>query len=252
MKDILLNPTPNGTDLAPLFAGMEHCHPGHRYGPHVRPYYLIHFCLSGCGTLSDKHGTHHIKAGELFVIRPGEVTVYKADEKDPWSYCWVAFQGNAAKVFDTAPSVFRTPDEIGFQTAAYVKMGEGSESIYLSLLFKLLYHLFQRDTAQEAKSGIAQICRYIDYNYMKPLQVAEIAHTFGYERSYLYRLFRHHLGIGIKEYITALRMKKAREFLRIGHSVCDTARMVGYGDEFNFSRNYKKHFGTAPSQEKRT
>ena len=53
--------------------------------------------------------------------------------------------------------------------------------------------------------------------------------------------------IGIKEYITGVRMERAKEFLLGGHSVCDTAFMVGYRDEFNFSKAFKKYYGKAPS-----
>ena len=142
MKDVFLSRVPGAADLSVLFVGSEQCKREHRFGPHVRQHYLIHFCLSGCGTLWDKNGTHRIGAGEMFVIRPGEVTVYQADAKDPWSYCWVAFLGNAAGELDSAPSVFKTPQDIDTQTAAYIRSGERSETIYLSLLFKLFYHLF--------------------------------------------------------------------------------------------------------------
>lgn len=251
-KDVILNPRQTGNTLSPLFVGYEQCKPSHRYGPHVRSHYLIHFCLTGCGTLQDKNGTHSIKAGELFVIRPDEVTVYEADNNTPWQYCWIAFVGEAAKPFDTAPSVLACPEELDTRFLSFIRAGEQSPAIYLSLLFELLYHLFESSASQIPKGGLSEICQYIQYNYMQPLQVGDLAAMFGYERSYLYRLFKNQLGIGVKEYITATRMDKARQFLLLGHSVCDTARMVGFADEFNFSKSYKKHFGTPPSTDKRT
>lgn len=245
-KDMILeSASENGARL--LFVGFEQCAPAHRFGPHVRNHYLIHFCLSGKGRLWDKHGEHRIGAGELFVIRPEEVTVYEADRQDPWQYCWIAFLGNAASPLDTAPSVLPCPEAIGKRAATYIRSGVRAPSIYLSLLYELLYHLFDRAAATESKGGVAEICQYIQYNYMQPLQVGDLAAMFGYERSYLYRLFKNQLGIGVKEYITAVRMEKARQFLLLGHSVCDTARMVGFADEFNFSKSYKKHFGLSPS-----
>ena len=82
---------------------------------------------------------------------------------------------------------------------------------------------------------------------MKPLQTSELAALFGFERSHLYRLFKQKLGVGVKEYVTAVRMEKAQEFLRNGHAVGETAHMVGYADEFNFSHSFKKRFGLSPA-----
>ena len=245
-KDVMLNTESTRHALSPLFVGWEQCTPRHRYGPHVRGHYLIHFCLSGCGTLQDKNGTHRIEAGELFVIRPGEVTVYEADSQAPWEYVWIAFKGTAAAPFDSAPSVFTAPDKMHERTANYVKSGETAPEIYLSLLFELIYKLFQKSARTVQRTDAEAICRYIRYSYMKPLQASELAAVFGFERSYLYRLFKKKTGVGIKEYLTQIRMEKAREFLKGGFGVGETAHLVGYADEFNFSRAFKARFGISP------
>ena len=245
-KDSVLNAGSARCDLSPLFIGAEQCESGHKFGPYVRNCYLIHFCLSGCGVLYDKYGTHRIGAGELFVIRPGEVTVYEADKKTPWEYVWIAFKGRAAAPFDTAPSVFSVPDKLHERAAAYVKANEGAPEIYLSLLYELIYKLFQKSEKETPREGVDAICRYIRYNYMKPLQTGDLAALFGFERSYLYRLFKQKMGVGVKEYLTAVRMEKACEFLKGGFGVGETAHLVGYADEFNFSRAFKARFGTPP------
>ena len=87
-------------DVIPLFAGEETCENGHSFGPYIREHYLLHFCLSGKGVLQDKSGEHAVKAGEFFIIRPGEVTLYTADEEEPWHYVWFAFRGNITARFD--------------------------------------------------------------------------------------------------------------------------------------------------------
>ena len=57
--------------------------------------------------------------------------------------------------------------------------------------------------------------------------------------------------IGIKEYITEVRMKNAKRFLSEGASVSKCAAMVGYDDEFNFSRAFKRQVGLSPSEWKK-
>ncbi len=246
-KEFLFRRTQSELSLTPLFVGAEQCVPSHRFGPHVRNYYLLHFCLSGCGTLWDKHGTHRVGAGEVFVIRPDEVTVYEADAKTPWEYVWIAFEGAGSAVFDATQSVFRVPNQLEKRLAEYVRADVNAPAIYLSLLYELIYKLFQKSETKTLHTGIEEICQYIRYNYMKPLQTSALAALFGFERSYLYRLFKQKLGVGVKEYVTAVRMERAQEFLQSGHGVGETARMVGYADEFNFSHSFKKRLGLSPS-----
>ena len=83
---------------------------------------------------------------------------------------------------------------------------------------------------------------------MLPISVSSIAESFGFNRTYLYRAFKSRYGIGIKEYITEVRMQKAAEFLKDGFSVKESAHMAGYADEFNFSKTYKARYGITPSK----
>lgn len=39
------------TDINPYVCGYHDCDPGHRYGPFIRDYYLLHFVVDGTGVL---------------------------------------------------------------------------------------------------------------------------------------------------------------------------------------------------------
>ena len=235
--------------LQPLFAGWEECAPSHAFGPYVRSHYLVHFCLSGKGVLHDRYGTHAVGAGELFVIRPGEVTVYEADAEAPWCYAWLAFRGEDAATLLAGRSVYPTPQDMGERVRALVDRGACESEIYLSLLYGLLHALFCAEGQMRvAQDRLQEICRYVRYNYMNKLRVSELAHTFGFERSYLYRLFKEQLGRSVKDYITEVRMQHAKEFLAAGHTVGEVAHMVGYDDVLCFSHAFKKFYGRTASQ----
>ena len=99
------------------YCGSESCTPGHFFGPAVRPHYLIHFIRSGKGTYLRKDEVHKLSRGDAFLILPGETTKYVADEKEPWDYTWVAFDGTNAEAllrccgFLSGNLVYRSPDE---------------------------------------------------------------------------------------------------------------------------------------------
>ena len=83
----------------------------------MRPHYLIHFIRSGKGTYLRKDEVHELSRGDAFLILPGETTKYIADEKEPWDYTWVAFDGTNAEAllrccgFLSGNLVYRSPAE---------------------------------------------------------------------------------------------------------------------------------------------
>ena len=97
------------SDFSPRDFGYQKCEPSHTFGPAIRDYYLVHYIEKGTGTFKNAHSEYKLKSGDAFLIRPDEVTVYTADEKNPWSYIWVGFTGDMASLFDALPDVFR-PD----------------------------------------------------------------------------------------------------------------------------------------------
>ena len=89
-------------DLTIYQYGYEKCEPLHAFGPYVRNNYLFHYVISGKGCLhaNDEKGEavpYNIEAGNGFIIEPGYVNTYFADNDQPWEYVWVEFGGLRAK-----------------------------------------------------------------------------------------------------------------------------------------------------------
>lgn len=235
-------------DLSPIFFGAQACTKNHSFGPHTRNYYIIHFCLCGCGKLKDKFGEHNISAGQLFIIRPNEITTYTADSVTPWEYVWLAFEGKIANVFNTDRSVYHSPKEIEQKLLALFEKEESSPYIFISLLYQLIYSIFSNKS--DNSDVISKVIQYINFNYMTEITIKNLSLQFNFEQSYLYRLFKKKTKMSIKEYIIKTRMEQAKILLSLGYTVSNTAFAVGYNDPFNFSKSYKKYFGTTPISHK--
>ncbi|MBR3681603.1 MAG: AraC family transcriptional regulator [Clostridia bacterium] len=248
MEQIYLGKTGNG-ELYPLHVGHYVVPGGNSYGPFVRDYYVLHAIHSGKGVLINQNGSHEVSAGEMFLIRPGELTTYVADENDPYEYVWIAFSGSRARQFDDMPDVLNTPEEMYAKLYEHVINGEKSTDPYTALLYEMMYSLFKESSTEEQEEIITEVHRYIKYNYAENITVSRLAARFGFERSYLYRLFKARYGVGPKEYLTRVRLEKAKWLLSRGFSVSECAFMVGYSDAFTFSKAYKKFHGISPSFE---
>ena len=244
-REVVIDKALGAEDIIPHFAGYEQCAPCHSFGPFVRTMYLIHYCLSGRGVLHDKYGTHEVHAGELFVIRPCEITTYTADAEEPWHYVWIAFSGKRGELFSKERSVYPCPNGIFQRMRNLIDAEENAYDIYTALIYEILYELFS--SGRHKQDTLSQIRRYIRYNYMRNISAESVCDFFGYERTYLYRIFKKRYGMGIKDYITKVRMEHAHAFLLEGNSVTNVAAMTGYHDKYNFSKAYKKYYGYAPS-----
>ena len=91
--------------------------------------------------------------------------------------------------------------------------------------------------------------RYIDRNYASPIKVEDIAEEIGVDRKYLRNLFFKYFSVSTKDYITGVRMEKAKELLADKSlAVNEIALAVGYSDALGFSKIFKKHTGVSPSE----
>ena len=76
-----------------------------------------------------------------------------------------------------------------------------------------------------------------------------IADELNISSPYLSRLFKSETGVNFKEYLTRLRLDKARELLRdTGLRVYEIADATGYPDQKYFSEIFKKRTGMTPSE----
>ena len=86
-------------DIKLRFCGHSECLPLHSYGPGTRPYYLMHFVLSGKGHLVVNKTEYLIEEKQIFLIEPDQMVFYQADKENPWTYSWVGFNGKLAPYF---------------------------------------------------------------------------------------------------------------------------------------------------------
>ena len=96
--DIYLGARSHDQDIHVRQCGSEVCTSGHAFGPAVRDYHLIHSIASGRGTFYAEGREYPLGANQGFIIFPGQVTTYRADEKDPWVYGWMGYEGRDATI----------------------------------------------------------------------------------------------------------------------------------------------------------
>ncbi len=82
--------------------------------------------------------------------------------------------------------------------------------------------------------------------------VHKIAFQIGISVSVLYRKLRLIAGVTVNDFVKTIRMKKAMKLLEMGiYPVNEVAAAIGYEDSKYFSKEFRKFFGTTPTEVKR-
>lgn len=92
--------------------------------------------------------------------------------------------------------------------------------------------------------------QFISDNYMnEELTLNDVCKHLYMSISYFSTLFKQHTGLTFVEYVTRLRMEKAKELLAVSsHKTYEIATRVGYGDPHYFSVIFKRQTGTTPKE----
>jgi two-component system response regulator YesN len=105
------------------------------------------------------------------------------------------------------------------------------------------------DTVYETRNvrnakALGDVMEYIRGHFGENLTLESVARQVFLSPYYLSHLFSEELGITFVEYLTSVRMEKARELLSgTSRSIVEIANQVGYEDASYFGKVFKKDGG---------
>ncbi len=98
---------------------------------------------------------------------------------------------------------------------------------------------------------IQEILDFLHLNYANKLTGSFISQSFNMNFDYLNRNFKKQIGLTIFEYLTTIRIHKAKELLLGGTMKSyEIATVTGFSNEYHFSKTFKKCVGLSPKQYK--
>jgi AraC-like DNA-binding protein len=93
--------------------------------------------------------------------------------------------------------------------------------------------------------------QFVAENYMKPIDIDDLAAATGVSSRTLYYGFKQHRGASPGKYLKGVRLLRARRSLleaqMRGGRVGEVAANVGYENKSQFARDYREYFGESPS-----
>ncbi len=80
------------------------------------------------------------------------------------------------------------------------------------------------------------------------LSLEDLAHKLDISLSHLKRIFANFSDVGVHEYFMAIKIEKAKEMLKTGVSVTETAERTGFNNQNYFSAAFKRIVGVSPKE----
>jgi two-component system response regulator YesN len=106
-------------------------------------------------------------------------------------------------------------------------------------------------SSQDARkvTQIRPAINYIDANYDKPIGLADIARASYMSVSRLAHVFKEQMGITLIDYLTSVRIERAKQLLLATAQNCtEICFQVGYNNQSYFTRTFKRLVGVTPRQ----
>ena len=256
-----------GSDMCLDYCGMERCKPGWSFGPYVRQNYVLHIIIEGKGSLYMSEGReYHLQKNEAFLLRPGEESVYTADEEQPWVYAWVGFHGYQAETIVSSMGFVQGQKDAIRVADAVVLTGYISNMLdcremtfsnslkrraWLALLVSDIMDAADVPEKTEIVSEETYVHLAIEEiigHYDQPVKVAHVARKIGINRSYLSIIFKKRMGVSPQQFLINYRMEQASRLLsQTAMTIRTVAAAVGYTDPLTFSKAFKQKYGVSPS-----
>ncbi len=216
--------------------------------------YEIIYVTQGCVHIEEDGKEYTLSRGDALLLYPGVVHTGNRVSTGTTEFFWVHF----------------LTDDIGYFGMDKLTSAEG-EYITLNLFRELLHiansslmpdyakdlscgsiiaHLASIGKREESSPTVAfsKISEWVRMNIRCDMKVQDIAETFGYNKTYISRLFKRHSGMTLKDYINRERIKCAKELLLTTQSsIKEIAFELGFGDENLFVKFFKYHENMSPT-----
>ncbi|WP_017349200.1 AraC family transcriptional regulator [Pantoea sp. A4] len=240
----------------------------HAYPPHFHDEFVIAAFARGAQRTRVCRKTGIAAAGTIMIIAPGEVHTGEAVQRDEgWDYC--AFYPGDNLVNEVAQTVLSGKGEVNFgqqgirydpamarrmlHAASVIKQSHDilEKECVIYHILNLLVSRYGERTVKGSVQGVARadIRKAIDFlhcAYTQSLSVKEIAQVAGLSEFYFMRTFQKTTGLSVHQYLTQIRLMRAKGLLATGIGAAQVASDVGFFDQSHLIKHFRVHFGTTP------
>jgi transcriptional regulator GlxA family with amidase domain len=116
-------------------------------------------------------------------------------------------------------------------------------------LIEQLLSEYTRPVAEETiqtENGILAVSEYIEKNYAESITLSDLSRISGINKYMLLRSFTLQKGITPYQYLSTIRVNKAKVLIETGTPLIEVAAQTGFADQSHFTRFFKNFIGLTP------
>lgn len=256
--------------LTILLIGHQKTGPEWRKPLHRMRYHSFWLIVKGKGVFTINGTPYPAEPGKIFFHTPGMMIERANDPENPLEYYflrfhytetywekeqWISrpaadcpFPIEGVHTLHNTPQLIHLMEQLNTLWQRRGHMTAMRRHILLQEFFlALLQDLRAQQIAGDATAAIEHTQDYMTSHYQEALTLEGLAQMAGLSVSHYSRLFKKSIGYSPIEYLTHLRIDRAKELLALSdYRLKAIAHSVGYADEFYFSRIFKKIEGISP------
>lgn len=230
--------------------------------------YQMLYLVDGEGVFSTTHVKDvHIKAGDIFLLFPGEWHTYRPTEGKQWKSYWIGYRGR--NMDDRVKYNFLSPEKpiyhVGFsveiiqlyKSAMKTAKEEPAfgQQILAGIVNNLIGHMYalERNIVFNRQTGyvdtINKARMRIRESVETKITVQEIAAELGTSYSNFRKLFKEYTGFSPALYQQDIKLQRAKELLSTTDlSIKEIAYRLNFESPDYFSSKFKMKIGCKPSE----
>ncbi len=155
------------------------------------------------------------------------------------------------QIKETINHIYSTAD-IPFPTNSWViNLIDGKYYLYeIILFFSVQFEMIINAIGNFSRESVLDdIVYYINHNYRDNIKLETIAPLFGYNSSYLGKIFNKKVGESFNSYIDHVRINHSKELLlQKNLKVYEISELVGYKNVDYFHKKFKKYQSESPAE----
>lgn len=241
----------------------------HTYAPHTHDTYVMGAVGAGVEVWNARGRKHHAGPGDLLFNLP--LDVHDGMPQDGgysyrMTYPSEAFLRDLATDISggraTTPffrdNVVRDPEGAALFETAHRLLESGHDGLAAEEMLVAAYgrvlslhtRIGMLDLGREP-GPVARVARAIDERYAEDLRLADLARLAGLSTHHLIRAFRREVGSTPHAHLIGVRVRRARDLLRLGETPAAVASAVGFSDQAHLTRAFKARIGVPPGAYRR-
>ncbi|WP_162462955.1 helix-turn-helix domain-containing protein [Paenibacillus psychroresistens] len=232
---------------------------------------IVAFTKGTCN-LKIAGGTLHFQSGTCFIVKPGVQVKFEDTIAEDFAGYWITFDiyrlgvsepySDMQKYFPYGQQLNPTPfikfvdmlEQLQVRQQNVGKLECFKQQIRLQELIVFLLENHQvTEGPSDSLRAVKRSVTYLEENYMENITVEQLSQQAGIRRWEYSTLFQNLTGFKPLEYLTDVRMKRAKELLLLSNEpLRDIAHRVGFKDEYYFNRRFRQSMGISPKLYART